>query len=51
VVGIGFITIFFLLCVSMLVFGNQTPEEKKLWIGGLVSLGSGFLGFMVGKKS
>jgi hypothetical protein len=35
----------------MLVFGNQGADEKKLWIGGLVSIGSGFLGFMVGKKS
>jgi hypothetical protein len=42
---------FFLLCVYMLLFGNQTADEKKLWIGALVSIGTGFLGFMVGKKS
>lgn len=42
IIGVGFISSFFLLCICMLLFGNQTSDEKKLWIGALVSIGTGF---------
>lgn len=51
IIGVGFMVTFFVLCVCMVLFGSQTADEKKLWIGAIVSIGTGFLGFMVGKKS
>ena len=43
--------ILFLASLGMLIFGSQSPDDKKIWITVLTSLVSGVIGFMIGKKS
>lgn len=40
----------FLVSLYVLSFGDQTPEEKKIWSSILVSMISGLLGYALGKK-
>jgi hypothetical protein len=48
--SLGCLLALFLTCLYVLVFGNQSPEEKKIWAGALVSLASGMVGYAIGKK-
>ena len=36
--------------LGIMVFGTQSPDEKKLWGGVLVSLTTGLVGYALGKK-
>lgn len=49
-VGVGLLLSIIALCVGMIVWGTLTPEEKKLWLGVLASIGTGCIGYALGKK-
>lgn len=36
--------------LGIMVFGTQSPDEKKLWGGAIVSLTTGLVGYALGKK-
>jgi hypothetical protein len=45
------LALLFLLCLGILAFGGQSLDEKKIWMGVLVSLVTAMIGFALGKKS
>ena len=49
--GIGGLGLLFFLCLGILAFGNQSLDEKKIWVGVLISLVTGMVGFTIGRKS
>jgi hypothetical protein len=51
IAGLTFLVILFLASFGMLIFGSQSPDDKKIWITVLTSLVSGVIGFTIGKKS
>jgi hypothetical protein len=51
VFGIGCLALLFLTCLGILSFGNQSVDEKKMWLSVLISLVTGMVGFVIGKKS
>ena len=50
VVAISCLGILFLACIGVLLFGTQSPDEKKIWGGALTSLVTGMIGYAIGKK-
>ena len=44
------LVLLFVTCLGVLVFGAQSTDEKKIWAGVLVSLTSGMIGYVIGKK-
>ena len=50
VAAIACLGVLFLACLSVLVFGTQSPDEKKIWGGALTSLVTGMIGYAIGKK-
>ena len=49
--GIGCLGLLFLICLGILALGNQSLAEKKIWMSVLVSLITGMIGFIIGRKS
>jgi len=48
-VSVSALVLVFVACLGVLIFGSQTPDEKKIWAGVLVSLITGLLGYKIGK--
>lgn len=49
--GIGCLGLLFLICLWILALGDQSLDEKKIWMSILASLVTGMVGFTIGRKS
>jgi hypothetical protein len=49
-IGIGGLSIFFVVCLGVLALGEQPPEEKRIWASAMASMVTGMLGYTIGRK-
>lgn len=49
-IGIGGLSVFFVVCLGVLALGGQPPEEKRIWASAMASLITGMLGYTIGRK-